>query len=172
MPDPVTPSISNGDLDVLAATIRACTRQTNGRMVRFVHIPHSRSWFNDRNNDCVTGEVLWSTCKMHQADREDLFTLSAFDPNPLSVLRTYGGLDGVMSARYHGLVFGRIAGIPTLAMGGSLVKLRSFIDDYPSGLLRVAERMDELLPATRDFLDMAERRWSKTARGTVLSHTV
>ncbi len=160
----VTASISTGDLEMLTAMIRAQTRNRRNRPVRFLHIPHSRSYFNYKNNDCVTGEILWSMAHMHHADHLDAFRPVPFDPDPLSVLRTYRRLDGVISSRYHGLVFGRLAEIPTLAMGGGLIKLRSFIDDNQSDLLRVSWRMADLPADAESFVELVLAHRDATAQ--------
>jgi len=148
----VTASSSPADLTALAAVIRQHTRAGAKRPVRFVHIPHSRSYFEVGNNDCVTGQSLWTTCAMHQAADEGLFQPWEYDPEPLSVLARYKCLDGVMSSRYHGLIFGQITDTPTLAIGGDLIKLRSFIDDHASESLFVAGNMGQLADSFDAFL--------------------
>ena len=152
----VTASSSPADLIALAAVIRQHTRANAKRPVRFVHIPHSRSYFEVGNNDCVTGQALWTMCFMHQAADESLFQAWDYDSEPLSVLAKYKRLDGVMSSRYHGLIFGQLAGTPTLAIGGDLIKLRSYIDDHASDTLFVAGNMGELPEAFEIFLAYVE----------------
>ena len=154
----VTATSTEADLKGLAAMMRRYTRAGMKQPIRFVYIPHSRSYFDGRNNDCVSAELLWSLMSVHEAASEDLFELRPFDPDPLSVLALYRQLDGVISSRYHGLIFGRMADIPTLALGGGLVKLRSFIDDHPSDDLMAAKDMGELAPKMVPFVEKISAR--------------
>lgn len=83
----VTATSGDGDVRGLAAVLRTHTRPGRPAPIRFVHIPHSHSYFDARNNDRVTAEQLWSYAGMHEAASEDLFELRDYDPEPLSVLR-------------------------------------------------------------------------------------
>ena len=126
--------------------------------MRFVHIPHSRSYFEIGNNDCVTSNELWTLCHMHQAEDESLLQLLDYDPEPLSVLQTYRNLDAVMSSRYHGLIFGQITDTPTLAIGGDLIKLRSLIEDHGAESMLVARNMGELEQTVAALLPVVRER--------------
>ena len=153
-----TASSSRGDIEALAELIKKYTRAGNREPVRFVHIPHSRSYFEIGNNDCVTSHELWTLCHMHQAEDDSLLQLLDYDPEPLSVLQTYRNLDGVMSSRYHGLIFGLITDTPTLAIGGDLIKLRSFIDDHGADSMLVARNMGELEQTVAAFLPVVREK--------------
>lgn len=153
-----TASSSRGDIEALAAVIKKYTRAGTREKVRFVHIPHSRSYFEIGNNDCVTSNELWTLCHMHQAEDESLLQLLDYDPEPLSVLQTYRNLDAVMSSRYHGLIFGQITDTPTLAIGGDLIKLRSLIEDHGAESMLVARNMGELEQTLAALLPVVRER--------------
>ena len=149
----VTATSGDGDVRGLAAVLRTHTRPGRPVPIRFIHIPHSHSYFDARNNDRVTAEQLWSYAGMHEAASEDLFQLRDYDPEPLSVLRLYRQLDGVITSRYHGLIFANMAETPTLALGGGLVKLRSFIEDHPSPDMLIARTTGQLAEQMVPFIE-------------------
>ena len=65
----------------------------------------------------------------------------------------------MITSRYHGLIFAKMAETPTLALGGGLIKLRSFIDDPPSPDMLVARTTGQLADTTVQFIQeiMARR---------------
>jgi len=154
----VTASIDDGSLRAIAEVIRRHTRRAVERPVRFVYIPHSRSYFDTDNNDCITAHKLWSMCYAYNLKDDSLLQLQDFDPDPLSVLRSYRGLDGVMSSRYHGLIFGKISQVPTLALASNLIKIRSFVDDHRTDDLFLADDLAKLQDSFLPFIDRVRER--------------
>ena len=168
----VTASSNESELRQLADALRPYTRKGVKDPIHFVFIPHSHSYFDIRNNDCVAGESLWSAMALHDAISEDMFQLRPFDADPLSTLAFYRQLDAVVSSRYHGLIFAMMAEVPTLLLGGGLIKLRSFVADHPSELLSVAENMGDfprkLQPLIDAVREQRNRQWSALSNGRPL----
>lgn len=148
----VTATASLTEIQAIAGVIRACTHEAATRRLRFVHVPHSRSYFNLENNDRITAEEIWTSARMHHAWDEAAFEPLPYDGDPLRVLQRYKSLDGVVSSRYHGLVFAEMAGIPALALGSNLTKLQGFLRDHASALLS-GTTADGLAKAFAPFLD-------------------
>lgn len=127
--------VTGGDMRVsyaeLVAAIRSVTEQlpVERREVNFVHIPHSMAYVSPANNDLTVGHGLWSSVGMATPHTDDYFTVDSFTPNPLERLRRYRDLDGVISARFHGLIFAEIVGVPALALWGATAKNRSLLED-------------------------------------------
>jgi polysaccharide pyruvyl transferase WcaK-like protein len=149
----VTASVARAELDLLADFVFSHIRNGAIAPARFVHIPHSRSYFDVSNNDCITGHQLWSLSRTHNSMDADMLAIRAFDGDPLSVLSYYTQLDGVISARYHGLIFGKLAKVPTLAIGASQIKIRSYIQDHSSDSLFSASTYADLPKAYLPFYD-------------------
>ena len=59
----------------------------------------------------------------------------------------------MITSRYHGLIFAKMAETPTLALGGGLIKLRSFIDDHPSPDMLVARTTGQLAEQMVPFIE-------------------
>lgn len=148
----VTATTSLAEVKAIAAVIRAHSDKA-AKPLRFVHIPHSRSYFNLENNDRITGEEIWTSAHMHHARDQASFEPLPYEGDPRRVLALYRTLDGVVSSRYHGLVFAALTDIPTLALGSNLLKLRGFLDDHPSPLSG-ATTADGLAKDFPPFLDM------------------
>jgi hypothetical protein len=148
----VTATTSLAEIKAIAGLIRAHTN-ASARPLRFVHIPHSRSYFNLENNDRITGEEIWTSAHMHHAQDQDAFEPLPYEGDPRRVLALYKTLDGVVSSRYHGLVFAALTDVPALALGSNLLKLRGFVSDHPSPLL-AATTADGLAKDFPPFLDV------------------
>ena len=146
-----TASMDDAQTRILAGVIGDYLRANRNSPVRFVHVPHSRSYFNVGNNDHLTGEKLWVFMGMQTVPHPERFTLLQYDPEPLSVLGTYRRFDGILSSRYHGLIFGKIAETPTLAMARN-IKLLSFLDDHPSDTLFSAKDVHDVATKLPEFL--------------------
>jgi exopolysaccharide biosynthesis predicted pyruvyltransferase EpsI len=67
------------------------------------------------------------------------FDLLPFNVDPQETLKTYADLDAVMSERFHGIIFGHITNIPTLALGAGNLKNRSLVEDYPRADLFISK---------------------------------
>jgi len=147
----VTATTSLAEVQAIASVIRTHTQSPSQR-VRFVHIPHSRSYFNLENNDRITGEEIWTSSAMQHAWEETAFEPLAYDGDPIRTLTLYKSLDGVVSSRYHGLVFAKMTEIPALALGSSLTKLQGFLQDHASALLS-ATSAETLIEDFAPFLD-------------------
>lgn len=140
----VTASVDPGTLANLTRFIEQNTRgsRNDPTRPRFVHIPHSRSYFNFSNNDCIVAETIWAKANMHRAWSDDAFELWPYRGAPLDTLAAYKTLDGVISFRYHGLIFGKLCEIPTMAIGANQLKVGSFLADHGSPLLVGASYRD------------------------------
>lgn len=112
-------------------------------LVRFVHIPHSRSYTSKHNNDLIVGQLIWSSISVYHARRESRFDAIPFSVDVENVAYVYGQLDAVIAERYHGLVFGTLAGIPLVAATGNL-KNQSFVKDRPSATAFSFENEDQM----------------------------
>jgi len=160
----VTASVDPGTLESIARFIGQNTRNgdNDASRPRFVHLPHSRSYFNLQNNDCIIAETIWTTAGMHRSWSDDAFELWPYRGEPLDTLAAYKRLDGVISFRYHGLIFGKLSEIPTLAVGANQLKVGSFLADHASPLMLGASYAD-LEQATalgapyRQFLDLVKK---------------
>ena len=146
-----TASMDDAQTQILAGVIGDYLRANRNSPVRFVHVPHSRSYFNLGNNDHLTGEKLWVFMGMQSVAHPERFELRQYDPEPLSVLATYRRFDGILSSRYHGLIFGKIAETPTLAMARN-VKLLSFLEDHASDTLFSAKDVADVAAQLPDFV--------------------
>lgn len=98
--------------------------------VRFVHIPHSASHIGIRNNDEIVGMNIAVQVDLFLEGRMHGFQRLPYSDEPLDVLQTYARLDGLISRRFHGLVFAHMMRLPTLALPGDGQKNTSFIEDH------------------------------------------
>jgi polysaccharide pyruvyl transferase WcaK-like protein len=161
----VTASTSLADIQAIAGVIKTHTKKASRRL-RFVHIPHSRSYFNLENNDRITAEEIWTSAEMHHAWDETAFEPLAYDGDQLRVLKRYKSLDGIVSSRYHGLVFAKLTETPALALGSNLIKLQGFLRDHASPLLS-ATIASSLARNFAPFLDtVAATRAARLSNGT------
>jgi hypothetical protein len=160
----VTSGDGREDRQELARIIREQTGpDAPGGRVRFLHIPHSKAYLSPLNNDCVVGEALWSSIDIFSHSRSLFYLTQGFTNDPRSVLGVYQGLDGVMSVRFHGLIFARLANLPTLVMSGSTLKNQSFIRDFPSDDLFVSRSDEDLRQSFETFIQRVRIR--KAGRG-------
>lgn len=156
----VTATLGERDRTTISALLHQETRHRTSDGLRFVHIPHSRSYFNAENNDCIVGEQLWCSADMQNAWAEDAFALWPFQQDPAGALAQYRKLDGVISLRYHSLIFARLCNLPTLAVGTELPKIAGFVEDNPSPLLHPTE-VDNVQAAFAPFLDCVRAERAK-----------
>jgi polysaccharide pyruvyl transferase WcaK-like protein len=172
----VTATTSLAEIREIAAVIRAHTDKS-AKPLHFVHIPHSRSYFNLENNDRITGEEIWTSAHMHHARDMQAFEPLSYEGDPRRLLTRYKTLDGVVSSRYHGLVFAALTDIPALALGGNLLKLRGFLSDHPSPLLRetTADGLAKDFPAFMQVVlatrDARRGAFSGSTRGAEIAAT-
>jgi polysaccharide pyruvyl transferase WcaK-like protein len=129
-----------------------------GGRVRFVHIPHSKAYLSPLNNDCLVGESLWSSIDIFSHSRTLFFSTGQFTNDPTTVLKTYQSLDGVMSARFHGLIFAKLFKIPTLLTSGSTLKNQSFARDFGDKNLFVSKSNSDLRETYEAFIQHVRRR--------------
>lgn len=146
-----TASMDDAQTRILANVIGDYLRTNPNSPVRFVHVPHSRSYFNLGNNDHLTGEKLWVFMGIQSVPHPERVELHQYDPEPLSVLATYRRFDGILSSRYHGLIFGKIAETPTLAMARN-IKLLSFLEDHASDMLFSAKDVHDVAAKLPEFV--------------------
>ena len=154
---------------VMEAVSNFITKQTRRRQVdgmRFVHIPHSRSYFNLENNDCLLGETIWTRAAMENAWSEDAFALWPFRQEPRDCLADYRKLDGVIGFRYHSLIFANLCDLPTLAVGVDHKKVASFYEDHPSSLTfgaAIEELDSQFEPFLKCVRELRGKRMGKAA---------
>lgn len=128
----VTGGDSRSDVLPLAKIIRRYgSESAPSDRIQFVHIPHSASHIDFYNNDVAVGLKLRTVPNIFLDCHEMFFDLLPFTGDPYEVLKTYADLDAVMSERFHGIIFGHITNIPTLALGAGNLKNRSLVEDYP-----------------------------------------
>lgn len=152
----VTASMHETEVRLFADLVRRWTRKRREFPIRFVHLPHSRSYFNDDNNDVLLGERLWIASEMQHAHDESLLEMRTFECDPRRLLRSYKQLDGVVSMRYHGLVFGKVARLPTLAVGERGPKVGGFLEDHASELL-LGTTLEGLSQSFERFVEVVMR---------------
>lgn len=111
--------------------VREYSSDQSATPVRFIHIPHSASYIGFRNNDEVVGAKIASGIDTYLEGRHLGFTRVPFTDEPMEVLKTYAGLDGLITRRFHGLVFAHMMNLPVLGLPGDAAKNTSFIDDHP-----------------------------------------
>lgn len=114
-----------------ADALRPYIKIKSSTQARFILIPHSRSYFNASNNDIITGEILFCNLCI-SPEYNEYYSISPFTSDPLTALQKYRQLDGVISSRYHGLIFSQLVGIPSVAMYGESLKITSVMDDNPA----------------------------------------
>lgn len=119
------------EIGPLMNLVREFTSDRAPTPVRFVHIPHSVSHVDFRNNDEVVGAKIASGINGFLEGRHLAFSRQPFTDEPLEVLRTYAGLDGLITRRFHGLVFAHMMQLPVLGLPGDGAKNTSFIEDHP-----------------------------------------
>lgn len=149
---PLIGVVTGGDhQENIAPLIEVMKRFSSDRSatpVRFVHIPHSASHIGIRNNDEVVGMNIAAQLDLFLEGRAHGFKCLRYSDEPLEVLQTYAQLDGLISRRFHGLVFAHMMQLPTLALPGDGKKNTSFIDDHPRDKLFA---IDEFRDADKGF---------------------
>lgn len=126
--------VTGGDhMEEIGPLIELVLEHTSDRAaapVRFVHIPHSVSHVALRNNDEVVGAQIAAGINGFLDGRQHAFIRTPFSDEPQEVLKTYAGLDGLISRRFHGLVFAHMMNLPVLGLPGDGAKNTSFITDH------------------------------------------
>jgi len=141
----VTTGDPREDLTAIARIIqRYAGSSAPGGRAHFVHIPHSRAYVSPRNNDVVVGHMLWSSIQISVDNRDLFFHMEPFTADPKKVLATYAELDGVVTGRFHGMIFGTLADVPILQTRAHTLKNQSFLEDYKSDKLFAAASDEEL----------------------------
>ncbi|MGY4509109.1 polysaccharide pyruvyl transferase family protein [Bradyrhizobium sp. USDA 3650] len=147
--------VTSGDyLEDISELCRVIKTFTATPKVKFHHIPHSRAFFDPRNNDLTVGQRVWSSIDVYFGNREQLFFTESFSSDPTKVLNRYRKLDGVVSRRYHGLVFSKIVGIPHMGMNGESLKNGSFFADHSSNLSRISRTSADLFRTFAEFFEL------------------
>jgi polysaccharide pyruvyl transferase WcaK-like protein len=149
----VTASLDDSSLERICELVVHATRSRAGRKVNIAHFPQSRSYFNEGNNDVIMGERIWIASKMQHAASHVSFRTMPYVDEPIQALAQYINLDGIISSRYHGLIFGNLCNLPTLGVGKSQPKVGGFIDDHRSAKLIGAD-YDNLNDTYDAFLEI------------------
>lgn len=119
------------EIGPLVELVKAFSSDRASTPVRFVHIPHSASHIAFRNNDEVVGAKIAAGIAGFLEGRHLAFSRVPFSDEPLDVLKTYAGLDALITRRFHGLVFAHMMKLPVLGLPGDGAKNTSFIEDHP-----------------------------------------
>lgn len=152
---PLVGVVTSGDIrDDLNPLIDAMIDNTRGPVserVNFVHIPHSQSYIDRYNNDVIVGQALrcdfWKSSNEGEIVNERKLTVLPYNNEPVEVLKSYSELDAIISARFHGLIFANILGLPTLvlpAAPSAAEKNMSFVRDYGSDKMLVCETTKDI----------------------------
>lgn len=72
------------------------------------------------------------------------FTRVPFTDDPMEVLKTYASLNGLITRRFHGLVFAHMMKLPVLGLPGDGAKNTSFIEDHPRKILTAINDMKQV----------------------------
>jgi polysaccharide pyruvyl transferase WcaK-like protein len=168
---PLVGIVTSGDIrDDLRPLIDAMVsngRGPIGERVNFVHIPHSQSYIDRCNNDVIVGQALrcdfWKAANEGEIQNESKLSVLPYQNDPMEVLKFYSELDGLISARFHGIVFAEIIGLPTLvlpAVPAAAEKNEAFIRDYCGDRVLLCESprdIAKLLPKLVEKLSSVAR---------------
>jgi polysaccharide pyruvyl transferase WcaK-like protein len=146
-------SIDIDSIQYLGSVISKFLIDTSFQKVKFFFLPHSRSFFDVNNNDCATFERLWTSLVDAHKYSDSPIELIPFTSKPLEMLKIYSSLDGIISDRYHGLIFSKINNLPTIALGSNSIKTRSFILDNLSSDLYQCPQLSELENILKIFIN-------------------
>lgn len=140
--------VTGGDhMEEIAPLIELVKKFSSDRAatpVRFVHIPHSASHISLRNNDEVVGVKIAAGISGFLDGRQMAFTRVPFTDDPMEVLKTYASLNGLITRRFHGLVFAHMMKLPVLGLPGDGAKNTSFIEDHPRKILTAINDMKQV----------------------------
>ena len=154
-----TASLDNDSLNHISKLVSDICKRRADENINIIHFPQSRSYFNIDNNDIIMGERIWITAGMQNAPRLPSFQTTPYSDEPIEVLNRYKNLDGLISSRYHGLIFANMCNIPTLAVGESQLKVGGFIKDHPSENI-IGTDYQNLLVKFDEFLEVVKKRRS------------
>ena len=152
---PIIGLVTGGNADgeaikKIAEVINLCT--IDEISCNFLHIPHSKSYTNSFNNDCVTGEILWSSVEIYHSNRENQYKTFRFVKSPQELLSVYIQLDAVIGARYHSFIFSEITNKPMLGLvSGS--KSKAYFEERPElNNIDFDLSVEEILYAVRQLI--------------------
>jgi len=94
--------------------------------IKFIAIPHSRSFFQWENNDVVTQNILWSTVNDYSDTICENFILKDYPTSPEELIDFYSHLDCVIAERFHACIFAIINSVPLLVNHRTNDKLAEF----------------------------------------------
>lgn len=146
-------SIDPTSLEYFGSVISKYLIDTNFQKAKFYFLPHSRSFFDMNNNDCATFERLWTSLRYAHQYSNAPIEIVPFTSNPLNMLEFYSNLDGIITDRYHGLIFSKICNLPTIALGSNSIKTNSFIKDNLSNKLYQCPQLSDLENLLKVFVD-------------------
>ena len=153
--------VTGGDhMEEIGSLIELVLENTSDRAaapVRFVHIPHSVSHVALRNNDEVVGAKIAAGINGFLDGRQNAFIRTPFSDDPQEVLRTYAGLDGLISRRFHGLVFAHMMDLPVLGLPGDGAKNTSFIKDHPRKNVAAISDMKQVRDGFAELMSFVRR---------------
>lgn len=99
------------------------------KYIDVLFVPHSAAWVDDGNNDLVLGHRLWSKLGLWHSSIKHTFRIHPSIPSPYDALYLYSRADGVITSRYHGLVFADICKKPIFTTCINR-KTNSFFEDH------------------------------------------
>jgi hypothetical protein len=130
-----------------------------GVVANFLHIPHSKSYVNYKNNDVVTGEIIWSNISIYHANREGRYKIMPFVSSPQQLLSIYQQVDGIIGCRYHSMIFSEMMKKPLLGFISGL-KTQSYFDENQRDNSRGINfnlPVETLINETKNFIKLMEK---------------
>jgi len=117
-----------------------------------IHIPHSRSYVNQNNDDLITGEQIWTSIGVYHANKQWRYKTSTMPQNPYELFDRYAQVDGIIGYRYHSFIFSRIMKKPLLGVADG-DKAKAFFDETKYGtMVSSGVSKEELLLACKEFV--------------------
>jgi len=112
----------------------------------FIHIPHSRSQFNWRNNDCLVGEYIISGLRPDFLSGTRNFETLDYCNSIKDIFEVYSSLDAVISYRFHGVIFSDFYELPCAVMRPTSLKQQSALQYNSRAFLTYSfDELDEFL---------------------------
>lgn len=117
-----------------------------------VHIPHSRSYVNQYNDDIITGEQIWTSIGVYYADKQHRYIPEPMAHNPYELFDRYAQVDGIIGYRYHSFIFSKITQKPILGIVAG-DKAEAFFNEENYGqYVSTDVTKEELLERCKEFV--------------------
>jgi len=111
------------------------------RNLDFIHIPHSRSQLSWKNNDVIVGEFIKSS--LYKGGVEEINNFVQLDHllDPKEHIERFRNLHGVISQRFHGVVFSGMINVPCAVIPPFTLKAKTSIEYNPNASLLCHEEI-------------------------------